>query len=134
MSHYQKADNFQPTFSLPTEWYRFAQTIGFTPVPDKAYQVQTRMLRQHPINSTLNQTVILIPNDWNEILVWAAVERGFMEYMEYEKAAKIHTLLYGDPKEPARPGIIEGRKKRREMEMWRTEGSLRPIYRPVGRR
>src|ERR1700704_3785742 len=34
-SHYQKADNFQPTFSLPTEWYRFADTFGVTPVPDK---------------------------------------------------------------------------------------------------
>src|SRR5437868_4931278 len=74
-SHYQKADNFQPTLALPTEWYRFADTIGFTPVPDKAYQVQARLLRQHPINDNqLNQTQILIPREWNEILVWAAVE------------------------------------------------------------
>lgn len=134
MSHYQKADNFQPTFSLPTEWYRFAHTIGFTPVPDKAYQIQTRMLKQHPFSTPLNQTPILIPNDWNEILVYAAVERGFIEYMEYEKAQKVHMLLYGDPKEPQRPGLIEGRKKRREMEMWRTEGSLRPVYRSVCRK
>ena len=129
-SHYQKADNFQPTFSLPTEWYRFGSTIGFTPVPDLAYQVQTRMLRQHPINdATLNQTQILIPREWNEILVWAAVERGFMEYMEYEKAQRVHLLLYGDPKHPDRPGLIEGRKKRREMEAHRTESVLRPVYR-----
>jgi hypothetical protein len=129
-SHYQKADNFQPTFSLPTEWYRFAQTIGFTPVPDKAYQIQTRMLRQHPINQAqLNQTVILIPNDWNEVLVWAAVERGFMEYLEYEKAQKVHVLLYGDPRHPDRPGLLEGKKKRREMEAHRTEEPLRPVYR-----
>ena len=130
-SHYQKADNFQPTFSLPTEWYRFADTLGFTPVPDKAYQVQARIIRQHPINdNALNQTVILIPREWNEILVWAAVERGFMEYMEYEKAARVHQLLYGDPKHPDRPGLIEGRKKRREMEAHRTEEGLRPVYRP----
>jgi len=130
-SHYQKADNFQPTFSLPTEWYRFGSSIGFTPVPDKAYQVQTRMLQQHPINdANLNQTVILIPRDWNEILIWAAAERGFMEYLEYEKAGKIHQLLYGDPKHPDRPGILEGRKKRREMEAHRTEEALRPVYRP----
>lgn len=135
MSHYQKADNFQPTYSLPTEWYRFAQTIGFTPVPDKAYQVQTRMLRQHPINTVnLNQTQILIPNDWNEILVYAAVERGFIEYLEYEKAAAIHKLIHGDPKHPERIGLLEGRKKRREFEAWRTEGSLRPVYRSVCRR
>jgi hypothetical protein len=93
------------------------------------------MLRQHPINqAALNQTTILIPNDWNEILVMAAVERGFIEYLEYEKAGKVHMLLYGDPKYPNRPGIIEGRKKRREFEAWRTEGALRPIYRSVCRR
>lgn len=131
LSHYQKADNFQPTFSLPTEWYRFADTIGFTPVPDKNYQIQARILRQHPINdSQLNQTQILIPREWNEILVWAAVERAFMEYLEYEKAGKVHQLIYGDPKHPERPGLIEGRKKRREMEAHRTESALRPIYRP----
>jgi hypothetical protein len=130
-SHYQKADNFQPTFSLPTEWYRFAANIGFTPVPDKAYQIQTRMLRQHPINdANLNQTQILIPRDWNEILVWAAVQRGFMEYSEYEKAQKIFMLLHGDPKHPERPGLLESRKKRREMEAHRTEEPLRPVYRP----
>lgn len=130
-SHYQKADNFQPTFSLPTEWYRFADTLGFTPVPDKPYQTQLRMVRQHPINdANLNQTQILIPREWNEILVWAAVERGFMEYMEYEKAGRVHQLLYGDPKHPDRPGLIEGRKKRREMEAHRAEEPLRPVYRP----
>jgi hypothetical protein len=130
-SHYQKADNFQPTFSLPTEWYRFGPNIGFTPVPDKAYQIQTRMLQMHPINdNVLSQTQILIPRDWNEILIWAAVERGFIEYLEYEKAAKIHTLLHGDPKYPGRLGLLEGRKKRREMEGHRTEEALRPVYRP----
>lgn len=129
-SHYQKADNFQPTYSLPTEWYRFGTNIGFTPVPDKPYQVQSRMLREHPINdANLAATQILIARDWNEILIWGAVERGFMEHLEYEKAAKVHQLLHGDPKYPNRPGLIEGRKKRREMEAHRTESVLRPVYR-----
>jgi hypothetical protein len=131
-SHYQKADNFQPNLALPTEWYRFGQTIGFNPTPDKSYQVQTRMLKQHPINDNqLNQTVILIPRDWNEILIWGAVERGFMELLEFEKADKIHRLLHGDPKYPDRPGLWNGRKKRREMEAHRTETALRPVIRPM---
>lgn len=130
-SHYQKADNFQPTFSLPTEWYRFADTFGVTPVPDKNYQIQARILRAHPINDvTLNLTTILIPREWNEVLIWSAVERGFMEYLEFEKAQAIHMLLHGDPKHPERLGLIEGRKKRREMEAFRTEQPLRPVYRP----
>lgn len=132
-SHYQKADKFQPTFAQPTEWYRFSQTIGFTPIPDLAYQVQTRMLKQHPINdNVLNQTVILIPRDWNEVLVWAAVERGFTELLEFEKAQKIHMLLHGDPKYPTRLGLLNGRKTRREMEAHRTESALRPVIRAIG--
>jgi len=104
---------------------------GLTPVPDKAYQIQPRLLRQHPINdNVLSQTVILIPRDYNEILIWMAVERGFMEYLEYEKATLVHNLLHGDPKHPDRVGLYEGRKKRREMEAWRTEQVLRPVYRP----
>jgi hypothetical protein len=131
-SHYQKADNFQPTFSLPTEWYRFADTFGVTPAPDKNYQVQARILRAHPINdNSVAQTLILIPREWNEILIWAAVERGFMEYLEYEKGQKVHMLLYGDPKHPDRPGIIEGRKKRREHEAHRSTTALRPVYRGI---
>lgn len=131
-SNYQKADNFQPSYSLPTEWYRFAANIGLTPIPDQAYKVQARILRQHPIDdTTLTNTVLLTPRDWNEILIWASVERGFMELLEYEKAQAIHVLLYGDPKYPDRPGIINGRKKRFEMEAWRTEEALRPIIRPA---
>lgn len=134
-SHYQKADRFQPTFSLPTEWYRWGGNIGFTPVPNKNYQIQTRMLRQHPIDDqALPDTIILIPRDWNEILIWAAVERGFMELLEYEKAKAVHTLLYGDPMHPDRVGLLEGRKKRREHENWRTEQILRPMIRPCMRR
>lgn len=127
-SHYQKADTFQPTNSVPTEWYRFGNTIGFNPIPDKAYQVRTRMLQPHPINdSNLSATAIIIQRDWNEILIWAAAMRGFMELLEFEKAEKIRVLLYGDPKHPDRPGLVEGRKKRREHEAWRTEEALRPI-------
>lgn len=130
MSHYQKADNFQPSYSLPTEWYRFGSLIGFTPVPDQPYQVQTRMLRMHPIADNPCATEILIPRDWNEVLIWMAVQRGFMEYLEYEKAQKVYMLLHGDPKYPNRPGLYDGRKKRREQEAWRTEGNLRVVVRP----
>lgn len=132
-SHYQKADNFQPTFSLPTEWYRFGANIGFSPIPDKGYQVQTRMLMMHPINyANLAATAILIPQDWNEILVLAAAEKGFLELMEYEKSNKIHMLLHGDPKYPTRPGMMNGRKTRREQEFGRQEQPLRPIVRKIG--
>lgn len=130
-SHYQEADK-QPTLTQaqPTDWYRFGDNLGFTPVPNNSYQSQIRLYRMHPIaESDPAQTQLYIPRDWHEILVWAAVERGFMELLEYEKSAQIHQLLHGDPKHPDRPGLYDGRKKRREREAWRQQQALRPIVR-----
>jgi hypothetical protein len=132
-SNFQDADQFMSTSisaSTPVEWYRFGSTIGFNPPPNQAYQVQARFLQFHPINDdNLNQTIILLPREWNEVLCWAAAERGFMELLEYEKAMKIHQLLFGDPKHPDKPGLIYGVKKRLKQEAWRQQQGLRPIIR-----
>jgi hypothetical protein len=130
-SHYQKTDRFTPIYSLPTEWYRFAGAIGFNPTPDKAYQVQSRNVKMHPINDAqLNQTTILLPRDWNEILIMAAVQRGFIELMEYEKADAVHRQLYGDPDNKAQPGLIFHVKRKRRKESWRMESRLSFTRRP----
>lgn len=131
-SHYQKTDKFQQVYSIPTEWYHFSSFIGFNPVPDKNYQVQARICKQHPINDgDLGSTLILLPRDWNEVLTWASVQRGFMELMEFEKASAVHTLLYGDPKNMAgEPGLIYHMKRKRRKEQWRQEQRLTLIRRP----
>ncbi len=130
---YQEADMITPFPGQPVKWYRFADTCGFVPMPDKNYQVQARIYKMHPINdNVLAQTQILIGRNWNEVLIWAAVERGFIELLQYEKATAVHTLLYGDPSYPNRPGIIDGKKKRREKENWREQKALRPIVRSYG--
>jgi hypothetical protein len=131
VSHYQKTDKFVPIFSLPTEWYTYGNNIGFNPVPDKPYQVQQRLIRMHPINDAqLNQTIILLPRDWNEVLIWSAVYRGFNELMEYEKADKIYRLLHGDPKDQSQPGLIYSVKRKRRKEQWRMESRLSLVKRP----
>ena len=130
-AHYQKTDRFTPVYSLPTEWYRHSTNIGFNPVPDKPYQVQWRMVMMHPINdNNLPLTQILLPRDWNEVIVWNAVYRGFNELMEYEKAAKVYQLLHGDPKDPSQPGLLFSTKRKRRKEAWRMEGRLTMTRRP----
>ncbi len=132
---YQDSDRISPFPGLPTKWYRFNDTVGFTPPPDQNYQVQARAYKMHPINdNVLTQTQILIGRDWNEVLIWAAVMRGYMELEQYEKAASIKQMLFGDPEYPQRPGLIAGRKHRREKESWRRQTALRPIYRPYSSR
>lgn len=131
VSHYQKTDKFQPVFSVPTEWYRFGGLLGFNPVPDKPYQCQVRLDRQHPINdNVLSQTLILLPREWNEVLILAAVQRGFIELMEYEKANAVHQQLYGDPMSKGQPGLIFHVKRKRRKEQWRQESKLTFVRRP----
>lgn len=127
---YQEADLVTRFTGQPVKWYRFADTCGFVPVPNKNYQTQARIYQMHPINDgNLSQTQILIARNWNEVLVWAAALRGFMELLQFEKAAAIRTLLYGDPKDKDKPGLLYGRKKRRMKENFRTQVALRPIVR-----
>jgi len=131
VSHYQKVDRFSPVYALPTEWYRFSSNIGFNPVPDKAYQVQSRQVKMHPINdNNLGQTLILLPRDWNEVLIMAAVIRGFVELLEYEKANKVRRELYGDPNNKNQPGMIFHAKRIRRKEQWRQESRLTVVRRP----
>jgi hypothetical protein len=133
MTSYQDADKYQSAQSIPTEWYRFGDTIGLSPTPNQPYQIQARILQRHPINDDqLEQTQILLPREWNEILIWAAVMRGFAELLQFEKSSEIRTLLQGDPKFPGKPGLIESVKKRRKREGWRQESSLRHIISGYG--
>lgn len=132
-THYQDSDKFLQANSIPAEWYRFSNFIGVNPPPNQRYQVQARILKRHPIDATtMEATCILLPREWYEVIEWAAAIRGFMELLEYEKAGAIRTLLYGDPKHPEKPGIIEGVKKRRKMEAWRQTQQLRPVVRGYG--
>ncbi|KKL59252.1 hypothetical protein LCGC14_2217190, partial [marine sediment metagenome] len=131
-SHYQEVDKFNSIQSAPITWFRFGNNVGFSPIPDKAYQVQARVLREHPIDTPIGDTTILISRDWHEVLEWSAVEKGYLEILEFEKAAMIHAMLHGDPKDPTSLGMLKGRKKRRERENWRHEQALRPVVRSYG--
>ena len=126
---YQDSDRISPYPGQPAKWYRFNNLVGFAPPPNQNYTVQARVYRMHPITDDITSTIILIGRNWNEILVWAAVQRGYAELEQYEKAANVKAMLYGDPEEPTRPGLLEGRKKRHEKEAWRQQQSLRPVVR-----
>lgn len=133
-SHYQKTDRTYMGNARPVEWFRFGTNIGFWPPPDVAYQARARYLRQHPIDGTVQNTTILLTADWDEVLVLGAAMRGFIELEQYEKAEAIRKTLYGDPKYPEKPGMVFGRKTRRESEAHRVTQALTPRLRRYVRR
>lgn len=129
-THYQDADRAtQQNSSQPSEWYRFGNLIGYSPTPNEAYQVRARILQMHPIATPLELTVVLLSQEWHNVLVWAAVEQGYMEFQEFEKAAAVHQLIHGDPKSPTTLGLIGAKHTRRKKEAWRQSIGLRPVIR-----
>ena len=131
---YQDTDKYISVPSLPNEWYRYGGSIGFNPPPNLNYQVQARYQRRHPITDyfnalgQLNQTVLLMQTEWYEILEWAAAMRGFAELLNYERAAQIRTLIWGDPAHPNdNPGLIASVKTIRRNEAWMQQQPLRPV-------
>jgi hypothetical protein len=133
-TNFQETDKFQSFPSLPTQWYRFGTNIGFEPTPNQNYQVQARLMRRHPItdyfnaSGQLNTTTILLPNEWFEVLEWCAAMRGYMELLNYERAAQIRTMLWGDPDKPNdNPGLIASVKTKRRSEAWLVQQPLRPV-------
>lgn len=123
---YQFVDSFPNNPGRPCGWYRFNDLIGFDLVPDQSYRVQMRYQQQYPIVCPLQNTQLLLPADWHDIVVLLAVYRGFIELNEYEKANSTHQILFGDPKQPGFVGLIDKRKKRYQREAWRSEAILRP--------
>jgi hypothetical protein len=87
-------------------------------------------MQEHPIDDdNLPTTQILLPREWNEVLIYSAVMRGYTELLQYEKAQQIRVFLQGDPKFPGKSGLVEAIKKRRKREAWRQEQPLRPVIR-----
>lgn len=133
-THFQDTDRTSSVVSQPTQWYRFGYNIGFEPSPNRNYQVQARLQRRHPIldyfNSlgVLNQTPILMPAEWLNVIEWAAAMQGYMELLNFERAQEIRTMLWGDPAHPNdNPGLIASVKTKRRQEAWLKTQPLRPI-------
>ena len=128
-THYQETDKFLVVQSLPVKWYRYGGSIGFYPVPDKTYQVQSRYLIQYPVNwNDKSLTPVLLGQNWLEIIILAAAQKGFLELEEFEKADGIGRLLRGDPADrKASPGLLYGRKTQRERESWREQQGLKAM-------
>ena len=126
MTTYQFVDMYTNNPGRPTGWYRFNDLFGFDLIPDNAYQIQIRYLKQYPITYPLQNTQIVLPNDWLDVIVLIAVHKGFIELNEYEKAESTWKILHGDQRQPGHVGLINKRKKRFQREAWRNEVLLRP--------
>jgi hypothetical protein len=94
----------------PSIWCDFNNSIIFRPVPDAngPYLVTLDCWMKPVIEDPIETTPILLPDDWLEVLDYAACNRGHAELQEEDKAKSIQSLINGftDPTGKYTPGLI----------------------------
>lgn len=100
---------------IPFRYTRYGNMFWFGTQPGTNYQVYLPYQRRHPFNPDLVTSPIYIPQEWFDIVAYAAAERGAVMLRWNAQASYLHGLLYGDPASQqkdgtlARPGLIAAR-------------------------
>lgn len=114
----------------PSEYARYGEnTLLLNSVPDKAGYVITVHAWMYPtINATPENTVVVTPMEWDEIITWAAAWRGLQEHLRYDEAA----LMLKNTIMPLLLPKVTNMKQYLEMQDWDTPlAILQKEYTPV---
>lgn len=116
--------------ALPSVWTRHGSWIIFGNAPDNPYTIDTYYQRKHyfegPTVEALRETEIRMPDSWLEIVTLSAAERGAMELRLPDFVSLYHSILFGDPKKPGEPGLIQARVSQHERDKGHNEGQMTP--------
>ena len=121
--------------ALPVYWSRNNNQILIASMPDNAYYTYMRYQKQHPNSETVNGfttgTQIMMADEWQEILEYAAAVRLAPQINLSGKRVELREALYGDQKfqtsagiEGA-PGLIFQRTSQRNRDQGTTTRRMR---------
>jgi len=91
IDRYSSTTNVGP----PSIYAPFKKQIIVRPVPDTVYDFIWRVWLKPSFADDIVSTELLVPDDWLEIIDYAAALRGHTELLERDKAAEINRLLFG---------------------------------------
>lgn len=92
---------------VPFRYTRHGNQFWFGSAPGAVYQVYLPYQVRHPFNEdNLTASPVRIPSDWHEIASIAAAERGATKLRWNDQAIFLHNVLYGDPEDPQKLGLI----------------------------
>ncbi len=108
------------TTGIPKYWTRFGQNFLVAPVPNIAYTMFIRYQVKHPFPEATDQQSLLgafiyLPEDWEEILVYATALRVAVAKRWNDQVAFLKQHLYGDPEymisdgKRGRPGVLSAK-------------------------
>jgi hypothetical protein len=101
---------------VPFKYTRYGTQFWFGSQPGQNYNMYLPYQIRHPfVGTSLPSSPAYIPPDWEDIISFAAAERGAIMNRWNEQASFLHSTLYGDPASQlkdgtlARPGLIAAR-------------------------
>jgi hypothetical protein len=100
---------------IPFRYTRQGNMFLFGTQPGQPYNMYLPYQIRHPFNPDLVTTPIRMPPEWNDVVAYAAAERGAVMLRWNDQASYLHQLLFGDPSSQmkdgtlGRPGLISAR-------------------------
>ncbi len=107
---------------VPFKYTRFGTKFWFGSQPGTNFNVYLPYQIRHQFEADLKSSPAFIPPDWEDIIAYAAAERGAIANRWNEQASYIHNVLYGDPASQmkdgtlARPGLIAAKVFQQERD------------------
>jgi hypothetical protein len=122
--------NTDATTGPPSIYGTRAKQILVRPIPNQTFPFTWDVWMLPAVDqtstSTINASTVLLPLDWIEIMQYMATLRGHISLLERDKAAEIHTLLYGDPLDQTQPGLIKTKLLIHSAESYDSDYAIRP--------
>lgn len=113
----------------PSIWAPFKRVAHLRPVPRLSHTLTWDVWVKPEIAAVVEDTQILLPDDWLEVLDLAATLRGHISLLERDKAGEIRMLLFGDPLKLDQPGLIARKLRQKAAENVAEDYAIRPRIR-----
>ena len=126
---------------IPTYFTRYNDQLLVAPQPDTSYTAYVRYQVEHPFSTPEVEPTdpFLLPNDWKEIVEYAAALRGATVLRMLDYANQYHGVLFGDPEYQrssggrGQPGLIARRHSQMETDSTSMMRSIRVLVNSAGR-
>ena len=129
------------TPGIPTYFTRYNDLLYVAPVPDTTYTAYLRYQVEHPFSDPpVASDPFLLPNEWKEIIEYAAALRGATVLRLLDYSSQYHSTLFGDPEFQrssggrGQPGLIARRKTQMETDGTSMMRSIRVVVNAQSRR
>ena len=122
-------DQLSTIKGIPTLYAQQGQVLVVGNNPDQAYVTKLTVQKEHPFLSTLGDSQIYMPDDWRELIEYAAAMRGCDEIGMNDVGNIYYRRLYGDPKQQGDLGLLQARVSQQQRNMTNNERQFRLVMR-----